>query len=79
MLALRACIQTSLRGHEYALFISLSSARWQLEKKTGDVEVQGDESLWNRFSLDVSISLDKIKISGYNTLVQCIDKTMQRL
>ena len=29
--------------------------------------------------LDVSISLDKIKISGYNTLVQCIDKTMQRL
>ena len=71
MLALRACIQTSLRGHEYALFISLSSA--------GDVEVLGDESLWDRFSLDVSISLDKIKISGYNTLVQCIDKTMQRL
>jgi hypothetical protein len=40
-----------------------------LEKRTGDVEVLGDESLWDRFSLDVSIFLDKIKISGYNTLV----------
>ena len=34
---LRARIQTLLRGHKYALFISLSSARWQLGKSVGEI------------------------------------------
>ena len=34
-----------LRGHEYALFISLSSARWQLQfrKSAGEIWKRGQE------------------------------------
>ena len=42
---LGACIQTLLRGRKYALFISLSSARWQLQfrKSAGEIWKRGQE------------------------------------
>ena len=45
MLALRARIQTLLRGSQYALFISLSSVRWQLQfrKSAGGIWKRGQE------------------------------------
>ena len=43
MLALRARIQTLLQGHKYALFISLSSAHWQLGKSVGEIRGRRQE------------------------------------
>ncbi len=52
MFAYSTHIQTLLRGHKYALFSFRSSVRWNLEiswrdlgKRTGDVEVLGNEIL----------------------------------
>ena len=40
-----ACIQTLLRGHKYALFISLSSAHWQLRKSVNRMTQPSETSL----------------------------------